>query len=408
LVTQLYLGPPDDVELTSPGANRRQVWQRHFLRSYEQFVRIRTNLLDVPGVRFATFASMFPGNDVETARIELGDGAATVSTRIAAIGPQFFEVLGASPWQGRDFAAADFRGAPRSVIVNEPFAQRYFPGRSPLGETLRVLGQSGADAGPWLEIVGVAPDLGLNPGDRARADGIYVPFEPSNFARIAVRTHGDPSALIPAVHRIVSRENARAQIQSAESLAAQMRMAESLFRGLGGGLLAIGGAALLLSAVSLYSLVSFGVTCRTREVGIRLALGATRRRILVAILAREARLVGAGAAGGVLLGLGLHRIVTLLPFDLSPAASSLLVAGVGLMAVVGAGACLVPARRALRIDVADALRYRVRDSDQNRNTRPACALTMIGSKRTGSSPSSRSSTRGGASATLKRSSYSRK
>ena len=361
LVAQVYLGPPEDAELAAAGANRRQVWARHFASSLEQLERIRLGLLEQPGVQHVTFATVLPGNDVERAVIEFDRaraGESVVTTRIAEVGPEFFEVLGTSaPVNGRGFERNDFRGPARVAIVNTPFAAKYFPGGSPIGRTIRVRGEVDAEPGTWLEIVGVVPDLGLNPGDAGRADGIYVPFAPSNFARLAVRTAAEPRTLIPALHQIVSRENRRAEIQSAEPLSAQMRTAESVFRGLGVGLLAIGGTALVLSAVSFYSLVSFGVTRRTREIGIRLALGATRGRIVRGVLARELRVVVAGAVAGILVGVGLYQLVTMIPFDLSPAAPSLLVAAVGIIVLVGVGACVLPVRRALGIGAAAALRH---------------------------------------------------
>jgi ABC-type antimicrobial peptide transport system permease subunit len=275
-------------------------------------------------------------------------------TRIAQVGPEFFETLGAGILAGRGFQLADHQGPPRLAIVNEPFARKYFPGGA-LGQLLR-LPEDGPTA-PALEIVGVVPDLALNPGDPGRADGIYVPFGPSSFARLAIRAEADPGSLIPRLHQIVLGENPRAQIQSVQTLAAQMATAGAVFRGLGTGLLVIGGMALLLSSVSLYSLVSFGVARRTREIGIRRALGATRGLILRAVLRRELVVVGSGAAIGTAIGAGLYQLVAQLPFDLRPAGPALLSAFVGLMLLVGGGACLVPARRALRVEPIDALRH---------------------------------------------------
>jgi hypothetical protein len=277
-----------------------------------------------------------------------------VDTRIVSIGPQFFEALGVTV-AGRDFTPADRRPA-SAAIVNAPFVAKHFGGESPIGRAIRLAAEPGGQPGSWLQIVGVVPDLGLNPGDPARADGIYVPFEPSNFARLGIRTAGDAASIVPRVHEIVREENARAQVQAAESLDAQMQGAERVFRGLGLGLIVIGGTALLLSAVSFYSLVAFGVTRRTREIGIRVALGAPRARILRSVLGRELLVIAAGAVAGVLLGLIVYQMVSLIPFDLRPAGPSLVAAFAGLLILVGAGACLVPARRAMSIAPAQALR----------------------------------------------------
>jgi predicted permease len=360
LIAQVYLGPPPASELAD-APDRRQVFQRHYARSLQQFVRITARLREQPGVGRVTFASHFPGNDVESIRIEIESrtaaGTSDVMTRIASVGPDFFDTLDANVVYGRDFEAADHEGPLRTVIVNEPFARKYFSQGTPLGNHLRLRAEPDSPPGPWLEIVGVVPDLALNPGDPGRADGIYVPFGPSNFARLAVRTESAPAGIVPHLHDIVLRENPRAQVQSAGTLEAQMNTAGAVFRGLGAGLLVIGGTALLLSTVSLYSLVSFGVARRTREIGIRLALGASRGRILQSVLRRELTVVFLGSAVGLALGAGLYQLVALVPFDLRPAGPSLLMAFIGLMVLVGGGACLVPARRALWVEPVEALRH---------------------------------------------------
>lgn len=248
-------------------------------------------------------------------------------------------------------------GPAHSVIVNVPFARKYFGSETPLGRRIRLRDGDGRTPGPWLEIVGVVPDLGLNPADEGRADGIYIPFTPSSFARLGILVDAHPATLIPRVHEIVRRQSANAQIQAAQTLESQMATAESVFRGLGSGLFLIGATALLLSAVSFYSLVSFGVTRRTREIGIRLAIGASHGRILRTVLRREMAILLSGTTAGLLLGTAVYRLVAMIPFDLRPAGIPMLAAALGLILFVGAGACILPARRALRIQPADALRY---------------------------------------------------
>jgi predicted permease len=357
LVAQVYLGVPPAAELS--GVDRREALRRHYEESRRQFVRINERLRELPLVTHVTWSSHFPGNDVDATRIEIAGGhlgGTAVVTRFASVGSDFFATLGARVVSGRDFNASDHSGPARTAIVNEPFARKYFPGGDALGRHLR-LADSGAAPGAWLEIVGVVPDLALNPGDPGRADGIYVPFAPSSFARIAVRTQAEPRALVARLHEIVLREQPRAQVQSAETLDAQMRTAGSVFRGLGAGLLGIGFTALLLSTVSIFALVSFGVEQRTREIGIRVAIGARPVHVLRAVLGRELVLLVAGAVLGLLLGLALYRIAAGLPFDLQPAGPWLAAAFIVLIVLAGGVACLVPARRALRTDPIDALRH---------------------------------------------------
>jgi predicted permease len=358
LVSQVYMGAPANSELNE-AADRREVYRRHFERSLRQFERISERLREMPHVTHVTFSSHFPGNDVEATRIDIaGNGGSnvTVVTRFASIGPDFFATLGARIVYGRDFGDADHSGPPRTVIVNEPFARKYFSNGAALGQRLR-LADTDADPGPWLVVVGIVPDLALNPGDPGRADGIYVPFTPSSFARIAVRSRGDPRLLVAPLHDSVLRERATAQVQSAETLEAQMSTAGDIFRGLGAGLLSIGFTALLLSAVSIYALVSFAVAQRTKEIGIRIAVGASRGHILRAVLQREMTLLITGSALGLFLGLGLYQVVAMMPFDLRPAGPSLVMGFIVLIALAGGGACFVPARRALRVEPVEALRH---------------------------------------------------
>jgi ABC-type antimicrobial peptide transport system permease subunit len=136
-----------------------------------------------------------------------------------------------------------------------------------------------------------------------------------------------------------------------------MNTAGNIFRGLGGGLLSIGFTALLLSAISIYALVAFGVVQRTKEIGIRVALGATRGHILRAVLQREITLLIAGSALGLILGFGLYQVVAMIPFDLQPAGPWLATAFIVLIVVAGGGACVVPAQRALRVEPFEALRH---------------------------------------------------
>ena len=359
LVAQVYLGRPAAAELSQSGSSRQQVWERHFARSLQQFESIRDQLRREAGVRDVTFSSHFPGNDREAVRIEIErgrDDVAGFTTRVAQVGPAFFETLGASMLHGRDFAAGERTGVQRAVVVNEPFARKYFPDESPIGRALRVVEDQGSTRGPWLEIVGVVPDLGLSPGDPSRADGIYLPFPPSNFARLGIRANVEPLHLVPRLHEIVRQTNPAAQVQSTESLATLMLTAARVFHGLGLGLLVIGGSSLLLSAVSFYALVSFGVTRRRRELGIRLALGAPPAHILRAVLGRELAIILTGGVAGLAIGFGLYQLVAQVPFDLRPAGPSLTAAFFGLMLLVGAGACWGPARRALAVDPIETMR----------------------------------------------------
>jgi predicted permease len=362
LVAQLYFGPPEGLSAQMPTAERRAIWQRHLEQCRAQQRAIASRLALAEGVREVAYASLLPGNDVESAQIEIEGGTAKgaeaqVATRIAEIGAGFFSVLDARPLQGRDFLTSEHEGEPRTIIVNEPFARRHFGGNA-LGRRLRLLPEGeGEQPGPWLEVVGVVPDLAMNPGDPEHADGIYVPLGATNVVRLAIRTTGDPGMLAPVIHEAVALLAPRAQVQWTVTLEKQMAEVVTIFRSLGGVLLVIGGTALLLTAVSLFSLVSFAVTQRTREIGIRVALGATRRAVLSGVFRREGLQLVLGGALGAALAVAVARLVLLMPFPLRTAEPYSLAACVALLVGVGLAACAAPLRHALAIQPTEALRH---------------------------------------------------
>lgn len=363
LVAQLYFGQPPNLTPQMSTAARRAEWSRFLNACREKQREIARRLYALPDVREVSYASLLPGNDVESAAIEFEPEAGVPrrdqqpQTRVVEIGPGFFRLMGVRPTQGRDFLPPEHEGDPRAVIVNEPFARKYFSGAGALGRRLRLAPTAGQPAGQWLEIVGAVRDLGLNPGDPDRADGIYMPLGPTNVVRLAIRSGSEPSLLAPAVHEIAGLADARVQVQWTVTLEKQMADVVTNFRSMGFGLLLIGSVALLLSAVSVHSLVSFTVTQRTREIGICLALGAGRMGIVGRVFRREGVHLVAGAVAGVALAAGLSRLVMLAPFDLRLGEPQWLALCLAWLLAAGTAACIVPLLRALRIQPTEALRH---------------------------------------------------
>jgi predicted permease len=359
LVAQLYFGQPQ-LDAGASRDVRRAAWQKFEQECDAQRRHLEARLAAAPGVRATTVASNYPGNEIEAIQLEIESSAAAepvrVTARVAAAGERYFDVLGASVLAGRDFLPTEYVEPARVVILNEPFARKHFPGRSPLGARVRVAPPAG-EPHAWMEVVGVVPDLGFNPGDPTRPEGLYIPQPPSSFLRLAVRAERDPRALIPAVHEAVLREAPRAQVQWTMTLGEQLREVGAVFQGIGAGLLLMGGMALLLSAASVYAIVSFSVTQRTREMGIRLALGATSANLLRAILRRPVTQLATGALLGLGIAAAVLQLVKVIPFDLQPGGPWLTLAFVAVMLAAGLAACVVPARRALRIHPMDALRH---------------------------------------------------
>ncbi len=365
LVAQLYHGQPP--ALLAPDAPaersaRREVWRAFLEDNARMQAELAVRLQAAPGVRAVAFASHLPGNDPATAMVEVEGGAGAVrrTTRLVEVGAGFFPLLDARLVLGRGFDAHELAGRGTVAIVNAPFAQRMFGGAHPIGRRVRIVtaGTGGApdSAGPWLEVVGVAPDLGLNPGDPARADGVYVPLAPTNVVRIAIRTDADPRTLVPALHRFALGLPQRVEVQWSLPLAAQLAQPVALFRGFGVGLTAVGAIALLLASAGLYAILALSVTQRRREIAVRLALGAGAATVLRAVLRRSVSQIGVGVLAGGAIGFGILQAIRSLPFDISRGGALTLATAALLMGLAGAAACVVPVRRALAIRPMDLLR----------------------------------------------------
>ncbi|MET0397654.1 MAG: ABC transporter permease, partial [Longimicrobiaceae bacterium] len=322
-----------------------------------------------PGVAGVTFADLLPRMDHPQRRVEV-DGAAAVPAdsarghRVssASVDADYFEVLGAPPLAGRSFHAGDLEPGRGVVVVNRSFVDRVLGGRSPIGRRVRYPlpadeGDAPADAepGPWLEIVGVVADLGMTMGDAGEGAGIYHPVAPGAAApvHLAVHVSGGTESLGTRLRGLAASVDPEIRVYDVLPLD---RIQRDLMATYGFWLrvaLLACGVVLLLATAGIYSILSFTVSRRTREIGIRVALGADRRRIVRAIFSRSLAQVGLGILAGVVL------VVALAGGVHSTRMAVLLAAGPTLMAAAGMLASIVPTRRALRIEPTEALRAEV-------------------------------------------------
>jgi hypothetical protein len=273
---------------------------------------------------------------------------------MAAVGAGYHEAFGAKIVAGRGLYTADAGALNGPVVVNEAFVR--VVGRNPVGARVRTLQRgSERELGPWHEIVGVVTDLGmLFPADWGGAAYIYRAASAAEFdpVVVAVRVAGDAAPLAPRVAALARQVDAGLQLRDIvtfDEIVAQERM-----RMVGGTV--IFASVLLMtvvfSAASLYALMAVAVARRTREIGIRIALGASSRRVLGSVFARAARQLG----GGIIAG---NSIILLLAWRANALTADLLVTSViasVIMAAVGVLACAAPARRALRVQPTEALR----------------------------------------------------
>ncbi len=324
--------------------------------TYAELERRVTAEPDVTGLMFA---DRLPGtlhprwwieSDGEEAPTTAGRGHPVSSASVAL---NFFDVVGAPVLAGRAFTAADVESVPGPVIVNQSLVTQVFGGRNPIGRRIRrVRVDDTQQAGPWLEIVGMVRDLGM----LEEPAGLYRPImlDRVPVLRIAIGVRNNPESFAARLRSIASEVEPRLQIRDLVRLdeAGANGWLESQY--LSRVLAVLSAIALLLSLTAVYAVVSFTVSRRTREIGIRVALGADRRRVIGTILRRPLGQVGLGSlVGGVLVAITFVELFESTPTaeeTASIAAYAVLMTGVCLLA------CIVPAQRALRVEPASALR----------------------------------------------------
>jgi len=319
----------------------------------------------VPGVKSVAMANNLPFTGYHTSGIiplpgnsPKGPGD-TIGFALRSVSPGYFQAMETPLKAGRDFTLADSESNARCVrITNEAMARRYWPGENPVGRQLYGACPKGAAA----LIVGVVADSKQNSVDSQVEPELYEPYaQHPSFASFLVtfviRTSSDPLGLAAAVRNAVweiDHDQAVIQVRTMENVISESIWQQHFSASMLGAFAAI---ALLLSAVGIYGVLSYSVSRRTHEIGIRAALGATRRDILRMVVGEGLFLTLIGVGAGILVALGLTRLIASLLYGVRPrdpmtfVALSLLLIGVALLAVY------IPARRATKVDPMVALRY---------------------------------------------------
>jgi predicted permease len=332
--------------------------RRNFFRALKQ------RLDAVPGARSAALTNSLPLESGSQAIGIAGESYAAERdyprARNAAITPGFFDTFGVRMLKGRDFTSSDVAGSLRVAIVDQAFADRFFPGREVLGQ--RFAERERRDSlGAWMTIVGVVPDLRMAGFDSDRSDpwGYYAPLaqRDERFVSLAILTAGgDPLALTRTVREAVRGINPNLPIYNVDSMRGVIRQGSWFYFVFGTLFIVFGGAALFMATVGLYGVLSFSVSRRMKEMGIRMALGASAADVIRLVLRQGGVQLALGLGIGLLIALGLTRVIGILMFEVTPrdppvfALVILVIAGVGLLA------SLVPARRATRTEPVAALR----------------------------------------------------
>jgi putative ABC transport system permease protein len=262
----------------------------------------------------------------------------------------YFSTLGIPIRSGRGFVETDREHAPQVAVVSEAIARRLWPGQDPVGQRLRVVGDS-----VWRTVVGVAGDIRVR-SLRDANPTVYLPYHQFNWqGYIAIRTSGDLAAVLPAIRRALSDADpgvglwrARTMDQFLDAPLAQPRMSALLLSG-------FGLVALLLSVIGLYGVMASAVREQTRELGVRMALGASPQRLLGDVLRGAMRVSVAGAAIGLVAAALVSRFAQSLLFEIGPDDPAALLGACTLLLIVALIAAYVPARLASRVNPARAL-----------------------------------------------------
>jgi len=336
----------------------------------QYFEQLRAKIAAMPEVVAAGISTNAtpPSNGWDT-RIEiLGNSGEKPEARLNFVSPEYFPLLRIPLAQGRVWDHSEtMRGAPLAVI-NQTMARQYWPNGNAIGQQVRVpelkdeppYSPAAPESGGWLQIVGVVADARNDGLRNTIKPSLYVPYtlRLRMFTQILVRTKVPPMSILRGIRAQLVQVDPDQQVMRVRDLDAwitgqqeyaQQRLVATLF-----GIFSI--LALVLAAVGLYSVVSYGVATRTNEFGIRMALGAKAADVIQIVLSSTAANVGGGLAAGLLLCLAFDRLAT--KWVMESSRDPLILASVTLLLIAAAAlACFVPARRAASVDPMEALRY---------------------------------------------------
>ena len=312
-----------------------------------------------PGIELAAVSNALPGHGAGDGPVSVegrdyGDVSTKPFVNHLTVSPSYFETFRIAATHGRLFDSRDNKDALPAIVINEFMAREMFAGESPLGKRIKF---DLAEEDMWFTIVGIVPDVVMDESGKMDA-GVYISVlqRPERFMSIAVRGEGDPRSLVGAIRTALAQTDPDLALYWLRTFDESRMIRTAGFRIIGTMFAAFAVIALVLAAAGLFGVLAFHVGQRTREIGVRRALGADNRRILKMIMKASGIQVLVGIAIGMALlpvmGRGLGDILTDGPFDAAIYAMVLLA-----MVVVAIAATLTPTRRALKVDPAAALRY---------------------------------------------------
>ncbi|HEV8203909.1 MAG TPA: ABC transporter permease [Pyrinomonadaceae bacterium] len=340
---------PIDLGLLRYGKTEGQTFYRDLLARIQAQPGVEQATL----VRFSQMGSSFAQFQVNA---ESSDPASEgLSTGFNVVGPNYFKTMGTPLLRGREFTEADREGATGTAVINGTLASRLWPNEDALGKRLSVTGPKG----PFLEVVGVVRDSKYQTLGETPRSYVYLPLQQSYDPKmtLVVRTTGEPRAMTPVVREQIRALNANLPIADVQTLRDQIELTLFPSRIAAWTLGGFGLLALLLAGIGIYGVVSYGAAQRTREIGVRMALGAKERDVLRLVLWDGLIVIGAGLAIGLLLAAAATRLVAAFLYGVGATDPLTFVIVPLLLGVVALVASYIPARRAVKVDPLVALRY---------------------------------------------------
>jgi putative ABC transport system permease protein len=331
--------------------------------------RLESQLRSLTGIQAASVAARLPVFTMNSQAFEIegrpSPPDSADAAQFVAVGSDYFQVLGASALTGREFSDSDRAGALPVAIVNQSFSDRLFPGKQPLGNRVRV--KTRDQSREWRTVVGVVSNI--MQGDATRQNFkpvVYVPFrqEPPNRAYFLVRAGIDPGQVARAVRSEIQRLDSDLILEDFRTLKASFAFdgdymdVEHMELGKDAAAAPVFAfMALLLAAIGLYAVIAHSISQRTREIGVRIAIGATAGNIRGMILRDGLTPVAAGMLLGLAASFGVNRVLQSQLVGVSPYDPLTMGGAIVVLLVVALVACQIPARRALNVDPVVALRH---------------------------------------------------
>ncbi len=326
----------------------------------EEVREIRHKILDrvtaLPGVTVGSLTDWVPFNFNRKTVDAYPEGYVprpheSLELRRADVTPRYFETLGIPILEGRDFTSNDNETSPRVVVVDQTAANRYWPGQDPLGRKLTIGGHP-------FTVVGLAKNSKHNLMNELPEPMIYMSYfqQPDSELTVQVKTRGNPVDMAPAVEQAIHQVDERLPVFDVRTMreTTQMSSMFAVMQSTFAGMFAM--IALVLAATGIYGVVAYRTQLRTHEIGIRVALGASRADVLQLVLMQGIRLTVAGLMVGLALAFGLTRFIARLLYGISATDPLTVIAVVVLLGLMALLACYLPAHRAMRVNPVSAIR----------------------------------------------------